>query len=53
MSIRKEYEAAKRKYHQAGKAAMGTSAKSPVRKVYEQAKRAYHALGRKLAKKGR
>lgn len=53
MSARSDYEASKRKYHAAGRAAMGSPAGSKARKLYEQAKREYHTQGRKLAKKGR
>ena len=53
MSLRSDYVAAKRRYHQTGKAAMATHRNSEAHKLYEAAKRSYHTLGRKLAKKGK
>lgn len=46
---REEYEAAKRKYHAAGRKAKGTPDGSE-RAEYAEAKRDYHAAGNKLKK---
>jgi hypothetical protein len=51
MSLRKEYEAAKRAYHKTGKA-LREQHTAAHGKAYAAAKRDYHALGKKLAKKG-
>jgi hypothetical protein len=52
MSLRSEYEAAKRNYHKTGEA-LRKRHSAATTKAYQGAKREYHSLGKKLAKKGR
>jgi len=47
-TLRKEYEASKRQYHKAGKAAFGKSPKSKEKAAYKAAAGEYHRLGKKL-----
>lgn len=54
MSIRKEYEAAKRAYHKTGDALASSkqSERPKLRKAYIEAHRLYVKLGTALKKKG-